>query len=185
MKKTIAFAGSSIIQGWTSLERDMHGLDVANIAIGGTTTSQWLGWISDKLRPIAPCITVFYCGSNDLNADSTPEAIISRTVEIYNISRNAVPGSIFFYVSVMKSPQKFPKWDLVDKINRELEIYSQTRQDFVYCDINHLFFGLDGNPIESLYQEDRLHLLPEAYFLMGEYMRPILMGLLDKRKAQR
>src|SRR5437667_8878964 len=67
-KGPIVFVGSSIFHRWTTLERQMDPLPVANIAFDGAQTEDWNRLIDMRVIPLKPRVIAYYCGSNDIDA---------------------------------------------------------------------------------------------------------------------
>ncbi len=180
--RPIVFIGSSILQGWESLRGDMKDLPIVNNAVGGSGTGNMLDWIDEKVISLYPVITVFYCGSNDLNCGTKPEDIIFRTKEFHRRLIAGTPDCVMLYLSIMKAPQKHDKWDLIDEINGEFASFSEKDLTFGYIDVNPVFFKRPGEPFHELYQEDKLHLTRDAYRLFGLYLYPKIMEVYRLRK---
>src|SRR5687768_13933925 len=102
----ILFIGSSIFRQWASVRADMAPLPVRNRAFGGSRTSDVLERFDLLVRPLAPRLVVYYCGSNDINAGETAAAIFSR-VHAFVAKLHAVqPQARFIYTSIARAPQK-------------------------------------------------------------------------------
>src|SRR5713226_9878726 len=75
----ILFIGSSIFRLWTGLSEQMAPLPVFNRAFGGSVTQDILDRTEQLVLPYKPRIIVYYCGSNDVGAGESAEAILGRT----------------------------------------------------------------------------------------------------------
>src|SRR5437016_7874658 len=75
----ILFIGSSIFRLWTQLSEQMAPLHVFNRAFGGSVTQDILDRTEQLVLPYKPRVIVYYCGSNDVGAGESAEAIIGRT----------------------------------------------------------------------------------------------------------
>jgi lysophospholipase L1-like esterase len=172
----IVFTGSSIFQFWTHLSEQMAPLPVLNRAIAGTVTQDMLNRIDRLVVQYQPRIVVYYCGSNDISAgeDSTP--IIERTKRYIQVLHEKLPGVFFFYTAIQKAPEKRDRWDVVEKVNREMERYSHEGVNVGYIDLNPVLFDTHNNLRDNLFLPDGLHFRPDstAYQEFSKFMKPIL-----------
>src|SRR5713101_5929795 len=81
----ILFIGSSIFRLWTGLSEQMAPLPVFNRAFGGSVTQDILDRADQLVLPYKPRIIVYYCGSNDVGAGESAEAIVGRTKQFLKI----------------------------------------------------------------------------------------------------
>jgi len=149
---------------------------VLNRAIAGTVTQDMLNRIGQLVLPYEPRIVVYYCGSNDISAGDDAAPIIQRTRRFIQILHEKSPGTLFFYTSIHKAPEKRARWDVVDAVNREMERYSRETAHVGYIDLNPVLFDGRNNVRESLFLPDGLHFRPDstAYAEFSQIVKPIL-----------
>jgi lysophospholipase L1-like esterase len=174
--------GSSIFEQWQHVSRVMPDCTVKNRALGGTITRYWTERLPkilpQELRDEAsPDVVLFYCGSNDLNQDVTEETIIANILVCRNILFNQVPKAAFVYFGIIKAPQKFGKWEMIDQINKGVANNLQAVD--LYIESNVVFVR-EGQPVARYFVEDGLHLTEEAYDALCDYSMPILFHWLKK-----
>ena len=172
----ILFIGSSIFRQWTHLSEQMAPLPVFNRAFGGSVTQDLLDRMDQVVLPYQPRIVVYYCGSNDVGAGESAEAILARTKQFRKILGRKAPDTFVFYTAIQKAPDKRDRWNVVDAVNKEMERYSHTSPSLGYIDLNPVLFDARGNVREDLFLPDKLHFRPEstAYAEFAQVVKPYL-----------
>jgi hypothetical protein len=176
-REGILFIGSSIFRLWTQLSEQMAPLPVFNHAFGGAVTQDIQDRSEQLVLPYRPRIVVYYCGSNDVNAGESAQAIIGRTKQFLRIVNEKLPDTFVYYTSIQKAPDKRSRWDVVDAVNREMESYSRQSRHLGFIDLNPVLFDHQGNLREDLFLPDKLHFRPEstAYPEFAQVVKPILV----------
>jgi len=179
----ILFIGSSIFRLWTGLREQMAPLPAFNRAFGGSQTQDMIDRAGQLVVPFQPRIIVYYCGSNDVNAGATAEAIIGRTKQFLAIVREKLPNTMVYYTGIQKAPDKRERWDVVDAVNREMERYSHEAKNLGYIDLNTVLFK-NGVLREDLFLPDKLHFRPEstAYAEFTAVVKPVLTKAWESKK---
>jgi len=172
----ILFIGSSIFRLWTGLEEQMAPLPAFNRAFGGSVTQDLLDRADQLVFPYNPRIVVYYCGSNDVNAGASADAILARTKQFLSLVNQRLPDTFVYYTSIQKAPDKRSRWDVVESVNREMERYSHHAKNLGYIDLNAVLFDKQGRLREDLFLPDQLHFRPEstAYAEFAQVVKPIL-----------
>jgi GDSL-like lipase/acylhydrolase family protein len=172
----ILFIGSSIFRFWTQLSEQMAPLPVFNRAFGGSVTQDILDRTDQLVLPYKPRIIVYYCGSNDVSAGESAEAIIGRTKQFLKIIGEKAPNTFVYYTSIQKAPEKRARWDVVEAVDKDMERYSHQAKNLGYIDLNSVLFNAQGNLREDLFLPDKLHFRPEgtAYPEFAQIVKPIL-----------
>jgi lysophospholipase L1-like esterase len=172
----IVFTGSSIFRYWTHLTDQMAPLPVLNRAIAGTVTQDMLARMGQLVLPYQPRIVVYYCGSNDVSAGEGASAIVERTKRFVQILHEKSPNTFFYYASILKAPEKRERWDVVDAVNRQMELYSRQALNVGYVELNPVLFDNHNNIRENLFLPDELHFRPDstAYAEISRIVKPIL-----------
>lgn len=173
-RNSILFIGSSIFRLWAGLKSDMDPLPVFNRAFGGSRTSDILRYMDRIVIPYEPKIIVYYCGSNDINADQKPADIAGRFRSFAERVHSALPGTRIFFVSINRAPQKMDKWDLVDQANRLISEICESDPKLQFIDVNPVLFDAGGTPRLDLYLNDKLHFKDPAYRLFTGIIKPII-----------
>jgi lysophospholipase L1-like esterase len=170
----VVFVGSSIFRRWTRLSEQMAPLPVVNRGIDGIQTMHVLAMIDRTVLPLKPKVVVYYCGSNDVDAGDSAEAIFGRIRQFVDRVSAALPATRIVFVSINRAPEKQDRWDVVDAVNRQVEAYAAKTTRLQYVDVNPVLFNRDGSPRIDLYMPDELHLRPPAYEGFARILKPIL-----------
>ncbi|MBN2627814.1 MAG: hypothetical protein JXA95_14190 [Spirochaetales bacterium] len=172
----IILIGSSIFEQWYNFRLAFSGRDVRNLAVGGTTTSDWQkAVLIPLLAREKPKAVVCYVGSNDmfsLEEEVTKANLVTirETIRLYD-------GEIkFAYFSIIKAPGKRAIWDKVERVNRFFR-GSLDREDYFY-DTDRVFFR-DGELISEFFLEDQTHHPRIAYDALAEDAAPLMKTWLD------
>lgn len=181
-KGAILFIGSSIFRQWTNLKTQMAPLPVFNRAFGGSRTSEVLYYMDKIVLPYRPRIIVYYCGSNDVNAGERPQDIFLGFRKFSERVRDALPGTLIFYVSINRAPQKMSKWGVVDSANATVRSYCLTTKNLGFIDVNPVLFDKEGNPRLDLYRDDQLHFKDPAYDEFAAVIKPIIEKAWNERR---
>jgi lysophospholipase L1-like esterase len=171
--------GSSIFEQWSEILRVMPDCVVKNRALGGTITRYWTERLPKMLtqthREELPDVVLFYCGSNDLNHDVTESEIIANVLTCRAILSERISKARFVYFGIIKAPQKFGKWEMIERINAG--VADNLLAGDLYIESNVVF--LQGEqPVAEYFIEDGLHLNSEAYDALCAYAKPLLSAWL-------
>jgi lysophospholipase L1-like esterase len=173
----IVFVGSSIWEQWSTLSQQMAPLPVYNRAIGGTRTDQQLRYMDALTLKNRPRLIVYYCGSNDVNANVDAQTIAVNFKKYAELVVQRLPDAHIIYASILRAPQKRDRWQVVDAVNAEISAYAARNHQVTFVDINPAVFDGHGNPRLDLYQHDRLHYKPQAYAAFTRLLRPFIEEL--------
>ncbi|WP_414660200.1 GDSL-type esterase/lipase family protein [Horticoccus sp. 23ND18S-11] len=176
----ILFVGSSIFRQWTTVPEQMAPLPVLNRAFGGSRTADQVARFDQLIPVYAPKIVVYYCGSNDLKAGTTPEdpaAIFARFKAFSEKLRATRPGTRLVFVSSTRSPDRVARWEQVDHYNALARAYCAATPYHTFIDLNPVLVDGNGHPRIDLYVADKLHFKPEAYVEFTAMIKPVLTRL--------
>ena len=171
-QKGILFIGSSIFRQWTTVAEDMSPLPAFNRAFGGSRTADILAHMDRVVLPYDPKVIVYYCGSNDINADVKPEAIAANFRTFVERVHRKLPETKVLYVSINRAPQKRDRWPDVDAANRLIGEYCKSDARLKFVDVNPALFDAQGEPRTELYVKDQLHFKAPAYREFTRIIRP-------------
>lgn len=163
--------GSSIFEQWMCVQNAVPGCHVVNRAIGGTVTAFWAEHLAAVLAEESPDFVLFYCGSNDLNAEVSDAAIVANVLACRATLKALVPHAKLAYFGIIKAPQKLGKWEQIEAIHAQLA--QGLLPSDLYVESNAVFFS-DNAPVEHFFIEDGLHLTDDAYAALTDYAQPLL-----------
>jgi hypothetical protein len=175
-KGEILFIGSSIFRLWKNLKTHMAPLPVFNRAFGGSHTREILLHMQELVYPHAPKIIVYYCGSNDVNANVPTATIAANFTAFVDSVKAHLPGTRIVYASINKAPQKMARWSTGDSINTIVSGFCKRTPGLTYCDINPPLFDSTGRARTELYLDDKLHFKgDDAYLGFTAIIKPVLL----------
>ncbi|NQW99808.1 hypothetical protein HQ447_04050, partial [bacterium] len=150
-----------------------------NRGFGGSQTRDQLLFFDQIVPSAHASVVVWYCGSNDVNAKKSPEAILQNTKEWISRTRSALPQARILLVSVIRAPQKRENGKLpqVDAVNQGLLALSESLKGVDYIDVNPALETGAGAPVAECYGEDHLHLTPDGYRRMTSLLKPAIEKL--------
>ena len=170
----ILFVGSSIFRQWEKLATHMAPLPVFNRAFGGSRTAEQVHYMDRIVLPYKPRVIVYYCGSNDVNADESAAAIASRYEAFSERVRQMLPGTRVYFASIIRAPQKRDRWAVVDDANARVREYSARTAGRGFIDLHPALEAGPWQPRMDLYLPDHLHYMPPAYDRIAEVIKPII-----------
>jgi lysophospholipase L1-like esterase len=170
----IVFVGSSIFHRWTLLPAQMAPLPIVNLAFDGAQTSDMLRLVDSRVLPMRPQVVAYYAGSNDIDAGEPAEAIFGRIRQFINRVTTSLPDTRIVFMSINRAPEKQDRWDVVDAVNHQVELYTAKDARVEYVDVNPVLFDHAGTPRLELFMSDRLHLRPQAYEEFARILKPVL-----------
>jgi lysophospholipase L1-like esterase len=171
MQPTVLVIGSSIFEQWACVHDAAPDCRVVNRAIGGTITAFWTEHLATVLTEESPDFVLFYCGSNDLNAEVPSEAIIANVLACRATLQALAPDARLAYFGIIKAPQKLGKWEQIEQINAA--IGAQLAPGDLSIESNVVFFP-ESAPLAHYFTDDGLHLTDKAYLDLTDYARPLL-----------
>ena len=169
----IVFVGSSIFHRWTRLPAQMAPLPIVNLAFDGAQTSDMLRLVS-RVITMRPKVVGYYAGSNDVSAGEPAGAIFDRIRQFTDQVTTGLPETRVVFMSINRAPEKQARWDVVDDVNHQVELYAQKNRRVEYVDVNPVLFDNAGMPRLELFLSDRLHFRPQAYEEFTQVLKPVL-----------
>lgn len=169
----VLFIGSSSIRFWDTLAQDFPGVPVINRGFGGSELRDST-WYADRIIvPYAPRQILIYAGDNDLNAGRTPQQLRADFVAFVERVRRDLPKAKIAYISNKPSPSRAQLLP-VQRAANTLIAAEAKRQGVDYIDIFTPMLDASGQPDESLFIEDRLHMNRAGYVIWQRAIAPYL-----------
>jgi lysophospholipase L1-like esterase len=179
----IVFVGSSIFHRWIRLSAQMSPLPIVNIAFDGAQTGDMLRLVP-RVVTMRPKVVAYYAGSNDIDAGEPAEAIFDRIRQFSDRVTTELPDTRVVFVSINRAPEKQDRWDVVDAVNHQVELYTAKNKRVEYVDVNPVLFDHAGMPRLELFLSDRLHFRPQAYEEFTPILKPVLTRALAARPVR-
>ncbi len=169
----VLFIGSSSIRFWDMLAQDFPGVPVINRGFGGSELRDST-WYADRIIvPYAPRQILIYAGDNDLNAGRTPQQLRADFIAFVERVRRDLPKAKIAYISNKPSPSRAQLLPVQREANTLIAAEAQ-RLGVDYIDIFTPMLDASGQPDESLFIEDRLHMNRAGYVIWQRAIAPYL-----------
>lgn len=169
----VLFIGSSSIRFWDTLAQDFPGVPVINRGFGGSELRDST-WYADRIIvPYAPRQILIYAGDNDLNAGRTPQQLRADFIAFVERVRRDLPKAKIAYISNKPSPSRAQLLPVQREANTLIAAEAE-RLGVDYIDIFTPMLDASGQPDESLFVEDRLHMNRAGYVIWQRAIAPYL-----------
>ena len=169
----VLFIGSSSIRFWDTLAQDFPGVPVINRGFGGSELRDST-WYADRIIvPYAPRQILIYAGDNDLNAGRTPQQLRADFIAFVERVRRDLPKAKIAYISNKPSPSRAQLLPAQREANTLIAAEAK-RLGVDYIDIFTPMLDASGQPDESLFVEDRLHMNRAGYVIWQRAIAPYL-----------
>ncbi len=169
----VLFIGSSSIRFWDTLAQDFPGVPVINRGFGGSELRDST-WYADRIIvPYAPRQILIYAGDNDLNAGRTPQQLRADFIAFFERVRRDLPKAKIAYISNKPSPSRAQLLPVQREANTLIAAEAK-RLGVDYIDIFTPMLDASGQPDESLFIEDRLHMSRAGYVIWQRAIAPYL-----------
>lgn len=172
----VVFTGSSSINLWSTLERDMAPLRVLNRGFGGSKIDEVARYADRIVTPYRPWATVLFAGTNDI-AGSKPaaaEAVFAGYCAFVEKVWASLPDLQIYYVGITPTRARWELWPLACDANRMIQAQTSTDPRLHFIDLTGQFLGPDGRPDRRLYRMDGLHPNARGYERWTAVIKPIL-----------
>jgi lysophospholipase L1-like esterase len=180
----IVFVGSSSIVRW-DLGKWFEGLEPkpVNRGFGGSQVSDTLKNLERLVLVRQPRLVVFYAGDNDVAAGKKVDRIVEDYRKLLDEIHDKVPQTRVVIVGIKPSRARWKMADTMQGVNRQVHELCKERDHCEFVDVWEPMLGDDGEPRESLFVKDGLHLSDEGYKLWTEKVTPAVKRQLEATKA--
>lgn len=174
-KGGIVFTGSSSIRRW-DLAKSFPKLKPLNRGFGGSHFSDSNHYLEETVLRYEPSVLVVFNGSNDLWKKKAPAQVMTDFLEFKNRIFKRVPKCRIVLIPVKPSPKRLEIIETERALNKLLA--AEAAKDNRLVLVETMFDSLldaSGQPDESLFIEDRLHLNDAGYARWTKLLRPHLV----------
>jgi lysophospholipase L1-like esterase len=170
-RRGVLFIGSSSIRFWDTLAQDFPGVPVINRGFGGSELRDST-WYADRIIvPYAPRQLLIYAGDNDLNAGRTPQQLQQDFTAFVQRVRRDLPETKIAYISTKPSPSRAQLLATQREANMLIQAEAK-RLGVDYIDIFTPMLDAKGQPDETLFIDDRLHMNAAGYDIWQRVIAP-------------
>ena len=175
-KGNILFVGSSSFRKWTNIETDLFPLRVLNRGFGGSTMPELDYYFFRIVKPYNPSAIVIYEGDNDVLAPFLTPVVILKSFDILiQLSKQFLPNTKIFFVSIKPSPSRVDYLKKMQETNLLIKSYCTKDKNLFYIDITKQMFNEEGQIREDIFRKDRLHMNKKGYKIWSEIIKSELM----------
>jgi len=172
----ILFVGSSSFRKWTNVQSYFPGYTIINRGFGGSTFPDVIRYAGEIIFPYHPKQVVIYCGDNDLAvSDSVTAAMVfNRFVHLYEMIRSRLKVVDIVYVSIKPSPSRQKLMPRMEAANDMIRDFMAKYSHAAFVDVYHSMLTPQGQPIDSLFVSDKLHMNDKGYKIWQQALLPYL-----------
>jgi lysophospholipase L1-like esterase len=178
-KDSIVFVGSSSIEYWKNLKKDMSPLNVINHGIAGTKVNDITYYADRLIFPYQPQILVFYVGTNDINGikdnSKTGDDVYHLTIDFFNKIHKWNPDLLIYYISISPSIARKKVWKDANRANELIKEYCEGKDSLRFIDSTNLLIDVEGNLKKGIFKFDGLHFNKKGYAIWTSLLKPILL----------
>jgi lysophospholipase L1-like esterase len=166
LEPEMLFYGSSSIRLWETLENDFPANRVSNLGFGGSTLSACVWFFERIMYYYNPKVLLVYAGDNDLGDGRNPEEIFIFFQQLMVKSSLRFGQIPCYFISLKPSVSR---WHLADQFSYtnnliESEIIKYNG-NWKFIDVYKRMLNKEGQPEQSYYEPDGLHLSQKGYDL--------------------
>lgn len=168
--KAILFLGSSYIRLWKNIREDIKYDKIIHRGFGGCNLRDVAYYVKRIVYPHNPKAIFIYVG-NDITAsekDKTPDQVLELYKYVVKTIREKYPTVPITWLAISPSEKRWAKWNEVQQANALIKAFCDANPHLYFIDSGNKFLGKDGQPITSLYRDDKLHYNEEGYKVWGK-----------------
>lgn len=174
MKDPILFVGSSTIRLW-DLKKSFPNLPCINHGFGGSTLDD----VEDHFEALFPAITprgvVLYVGDNDLASGKSALQHVAQMESMLKRVRARYPQTPILWIGIKPSTKRWSNWAEIQKANHLVAQVCRQWPMVHFLDVTPLTLNAQGEPDDSLFKDDKLHLNEIGYARWDAALKPILV----------
>jgi len=172
----ILFVGSSSFRLWPNIQSCFPGYTIINRGFGGSTFPDVIRYAGEIIFPYHPKQVVIYCGNNDLAASDsvTAEMVYNRFVRLYDLIRGRLKDIDIDFISIKPSPSQQKLMPRMEEVNDMIRDFMAKRSHAALVDVYHSMLNPKGQPIDSFFLNDKLHMNEKGYKVWQQILQPYL-----------
>ncbi len=172
----IWFVGSSSIERWRTIDRDIPGWQVHRRGVGGALIDQIAARLSATASHPAPRAIVLYAGDNDIHGGASGRIAAGAMLRVVLEAQYRWPDILIVVLGLKPSPNRWNERAEQLRYNRILMQFAATRKGLFV--LPH-YAGLlrDGVPDPALFV-DGVHMNDEGYRRWSQGVRDIIAARL-------
>lgn len=173
----ILFVGSSSFTMWKDVQSYFPGYPIINRGFGGSSLTDVIYYADQVIFPYKPKQIVIYCGENDFAGNDSlyPAQVAERFTRLFTLIRERFPKVPVAYISMKPSPSRkhlMPKFNVA---NVMIKSFLRGKKKTKFIDVYHAMLQSDGNPMEDIFLDDKLHMNKKGYVIWQKLIEPYLL----------
>jgi len=176
-KNMILFVGSSSFTKWKDVQDYFPGYPILNRGFGGSSLPDVIRYADDVIYPYQPKQIVIYCGENDLAASDTVSAatVVTRFKTLFGMIRQHLGNVSVVFVSLKPSPSRARLFPKMKEVNEQVKSFLQNDKNAAFADVYSKMLDANGEPMQDIFLEDRLHMNAKGYAVWKPVIEPLLV----------
>jgi lysophospholipase L1-like esterase len=169
--KQILLVGSSSIRMWKTYKEDMQGYSVINRGFGGSTMSDVNEYFDRIVSKYEPKYIFVYEGDNDIADGKSPEAVLEDYKIFAEKVKNTLPKTKIAFCSIRPCLLRINLLDKQKRFNQLLQAFCKQSKKYQYIDMQKDFYLPNGELMQDIFIEDKLHLNEKGYSIWTAAIR--------------
>lgn len=157
------FIGSSTVQRWDSLAKDMAPWKTVKRGVEGATFPQLIERLANDPAVVPPQAIVLYAGENDLANGAPLDRVIADRRRFLKLKTRMFGAVPVILVSLKPSPARWDNRPRQLAYNADARLLARDNHDIGYAEIGPLL--MNGDQPGNYYLPDGMHLKSESYRL--------------------
>lgn len=172
-KDALLFVGSSSIRTWSDIKKNMAPYPVIQRGYGGAKFSD-LAWYAKRLiYPHRFKALLLFVG-NDVSGskdDKTPEEVADLFRYVLKVVREKYPDTPVFLIEITPTIKRWAAWPKIREVNQMLKAVCEREPHTYFIQTASHFLDNNGQPKESLFRDDKLHLNQNGYAVWSKIIK--------------
>lgn len=177
-KAPIVFVGSSTIKGW-NLAKSFPELPCLNHGFGGSVLDDLEDHFETVIGNVPASAFVIYCGDNDLSKGVTAREHALQMERMLARIRSVHPKTPIIWLGIKPSGKRWDNWPEAQQANHLVAQICRQWPLVRFMDVTAITLNSQGEPDETLFKEDRLHLNEEGYARWNQLLLPHLQEIVE------
>lgn len=176
-RNQILFVGSSSLRMWTDIRNYFPGYKIINRGFGGSALPDLIRYADNIIFPYHPKQIVIYSGENDLAASDTVTAELAfmRFKELFALIRKKLPQTPILFISIKPSPSRKNLMPEMVATNEMIKKFLKKKSKTGFVDVYHKMLKPNGQPMDDIFKEDKLHMTAKGYAIWQKAIKPYLL----------
>jgi lysophospholipase L1-like esterase len=169
----VLFVGSSSIRMWET-HKSFPDLPVINRGFGGSHISDINYYFKRVVLPYKPKLIIFYAGDNDIASGKNAQEVLDGFKQFVGMASEALPRTPIIFISIKPSESRWNFWQVTQQANGLIRQYCESGNKLTFVDAGSVLLNEQGQPENTYFLEDKLHLNDKGYQKWTQVIRPVI-----------